>query len=133
MKRPERRAAVRNQRGLSLIETIVALSLFAVSAATMSQFLVSQIRHASNNNLHTKAYSLAEDQLETVRSQRFNDMASSSKQVSVGAVKYTIATTVTNNTPANGLKSINVDVKWTDNTGPKNVTLSTIYTEVRRF
>lgn len=133
MKRPERRAAVRNQRGISLIETIVALSLFAVSAATMSQFLVSQIRHASNNNLHTKAYSLAEDQLETIRSQRFNDMASSSKQVSVGAVKYTIATTVTNNTPANGLKSIDVDVNWTDNTGPKNVSLSTIYTEVRRF
>jgi prepilin-type N-terminal cleavage/methylation domain-containing protein len=133
MKRAERRAAVRNQRGLSLIETIVALSLFAVTAATMSKFLVAQIRHASNNNLQTKAYALAEDQLETIRSQRFNDMASSSKQVNVGAVKYTVATTVTNNTPASGLKSINVAVNWTDNSGPKNVSLSTIYTEVRRF
>jgi prepilin-type N-terminal cleavage/methylation domain-containing protein len=133
MKRAERRAAVRNQRGLSLIETIVALSLFAVTAATTSKFLVSQIRHASNNNLQTKAYSLAEDQLETIRSQRFNDMVSSSKQVTVGAVKYTVAATVTDDTPSNGLKSINVAVNWTDNSGPKNINVSTIYTEVRRF
>ncbi|MDX2167352.1 MAG: prepilin-type N-terminal cleavage/methylation domain-containing protein [Deltaproteobacteria bacterium] len=133
MKRAERRAAWRNQRGITLIETIVALSLFAVTAATMSKFLVAQIRYASNNNLQTKAYSLAEDQLETIRSQRFNDMASSSKQVTMGAVKYTVASTVTDDTPANGLKSINVAVTWTDNTGPKSINVSTIYTEVRRF
>lgn len=133
MKSPDRRRRLRSQRGMSLIETVVALGLFAMTAATMSKFLVSQIRFASNNNLQTKAYSLAEDQLESIRALRFNDMAASSKQVNVGAVKYTVATAVSDDTPANGLKTINVAVTWTDNTGPKNVAVSTIYTEVRRF
>lgn len=133
MKNTERRPAARDQRGITLIETVVALSLFAVTAATMSSFLVAQIRHASNNHLQTRAYAIAEDQLEATRTLRYNDMQSSTKQVSVGAVRYTVATSVTANTPANGLKTINVNVSWADPTGPKTIDVSTIYTEVRRF
>jgi prepilin-type N-terminal cleavage/methylation domain-containing protein len=131
MKNSERRW--RGQRGMTLLETMIALSLFALTAATMSQFLVAQIRHASNNNLQTRAYSLAEEALEDMRAQRFNDMASSSKQVTDGAMNYTVATTVDNDTPSDGLKSINVNVSWKDPGGSRNVLVSTIYTEVRRF
>jgi len=133
MKSTERRHGVRSQRGLTLIETVVALGLFAMSAATMSTFLVTQIRHASNNHLHTRAYALVEDQLEATRAQRFNDMAASTKTVLVGQVSYTVETTVANHTPSNGLKTIDVNVSWNDNVGPRNVAVSTIYTEVRRF
>jgi len=131
MKNSERRW--RGQRGMTLLETMIALSLFALTAATMSQFLVAQIRHASNNNLQTRAYSLAEEALEDMRAQRFNDMASSSKLVTDGAMNYTVATTVNNDTPSDGLKSINVNVSWKDPGGSRNVLVSTIYTEVRRF
>ena len=131
MKNSERRW--RGQRGMTLLETMIALSLFALTAATMSQFLVAQIRHASNNNLQTRAYSLAEEALEDMRAQRFNDMASSSKLVTDGAMNYTVATTVDNDTPSDGLKSINVNVSWKDPGGSRNVLVSTIYTEVRRF
>ena len=122
-----------NQRGISLIETLVALGLFAMTAATMGKFLVSQIRQASNSHLQTKALTMAADQLETTRAQRFNDMASGSKTQMVGGVQFTIQTTVTDDTPANGLKTIAVNVSWKDQLGPKNVTVNTIYTEVRRF
>ena len=131
MKNSERRW--RGQRGMTVLETMIALSLFALTAATMSQFLVAQIRHASNNNLQTRAYSLAEEALEDMRAQRFNDMASSSKLVTDGAMNYTVATTVDNDTPSDGLKSINVNVSWKDPGGSRNVLVSTIYTEVRRF
>lgn len=133
MKPPERRGAARNQRGITLVETVVALGLFALTAATMSRFLVTQIRHASNNHLQTRAYALAEDQLEGTRALRFNDMQPSTKQVLVGQVRYTVATTVQTNTPASGLKTIKVNVSWADPTGPKAIDVSTIYTEVRRF
>lgn len=123
----------RDQRGISLIETLVALGLFAMTAATMGQFLVTQVRHASNNHLQTKAMALAAEQLELTRSLRFNDMASGTKTKTEGGVTYTVATTVSNNTPASGLKSIAVEVTWNDPMGPKHVAVHTIYTEVRRF
>ena len=43
------------QRGISLLETMVALGLFVVSAATTSDFLVQQIRQSSQNHLYTVA------------------------------------------------------------------------------
>ncbi|MFN8644191.1 MAG: hypothetical protein U0802_21985 [Candidatus Binatia bacterium] len=122
-----------NARGISLIETLVALSLFAMTAATMGRFLVTQIRYASNSHLRTKALAMAADQLETVRAQRFNDMASGTTTKTVGGVAFTVATTVVDDTPANGLKSIAVNVSWKDPQGQKNVTVNTIYTEVRRY
>ena len=130
---PTRRARWREQRGISLIETLVALALFAMTAATMGQFLVTQVRHASNNHLQTKALALAAEQLEATRAERFNDMHSGTHTETVGGVLYTIETTVDDDTPANGLKSIAVEVSWSDPTGPKNVAVHTIYTEVRRF
>jgi Tfp pilus assembly protein PilV len=133
MKSTEPRRRRWDQRGISLIETLVALSLFAMTAATMGQFLVSQVRHASNNHLQTKAMALAAEQLESTRAQRFNDMQSGSKTKEEGGVTYTIETTIDDDTPANGLKAIEVEVSWNDPTGPKNVAVHTIYTEVRRF
>ncbi|MEO8604368.1 MAG: hypothetical protein ABI629_17470 [bacterium] len=132
MRRP-RKIRRLGERGISLIETIVALGLLAFTAATMSSFLVTQIRQSSNNTQQTRAYALAEEELESIRAQRFNDMSAASKTVTDGVMVYTVVTAVTNNTPASGLKTINVNVTWKDPTGPRNVLVSTIYTEVRRF
>lgn len=129
---PRRRRRL-NARGISLIETLVALGLFAMTAATMGRFLVTQIRQASNSHLQTKALAMAAGQLEATRAQRFNDMTSGTTTQTVGGVLYTIKTTVTDDTPANGLKSIAVNVSWKDPQGPKNVTVNTIYTEVTRY
>lgn len=122
-----------NARGISLIETLVALALFAMTAATMGQFLVAQVRQSSNNYLQTKALSLAAEQLESTRAQKYAEMVSDTRTETVGGVTYTIATTVDADSPSDGLKSIAVDVSWSDPQGPKNVTVNTIYTEVRRF
>jgi Tfp pilus assembly protein PilV len=116
-----------------LIETLVALALFAMTAATMGQFLVAHIRQSSNNFLQTKALSLAAEQLEATRAQRYADMVSGTRTETIGGVTYTIATTVDSDSPSGGLKTIAVDVSWNDPQGPKNVTVNTIYTEVRRF
>lgn len=133
MKSTDRRRRRLNARGISLIETLVALGLFAMTAATMGSFLVAQIRQASNSHLQTKALAMAAEQLETTRAQRFADMVSGTTTKTVGGVLYTIETTVVNDSPGNGLKSIAVNVSWDDPQGSKNVTVNTIYTEVRRF
>lgn len=115
-----------------MIETLVALALFAVSAATIGKFLVTHIRFASANYLSTQAYVLAEQELESTRALRYNDMAPSTKLVSVDGRKFNVDTSIENNTPANGLKKITVNVSWNDPFGAKNVAVQTIYTEVQR-
>jgi prepilin-type N-terminal cleavage/methylation domain-containing protein len=122
-----------SQRGVSLIETLVALGLLAISAGTVGNYLVQQMRMGSKNYLYTQAYALAEAQLETTRALDFEDMVPGSKTATVGGVPYTVVTQVLNDVPANGLKQISVDVSWKDMYGPKNVTVHTIYTEVQRF
>jgi Tfp pilus assembly protein PilV len=121
------------QRGISLMETLVALGLFAVTAATMGNYLVSQIRMSSYNYLYTEAYALAEQQLENTRALHFNDMVPTSSTSTVGGMQYTVATAILNDTPADGLKSITVNVSWKDQRGPQNVAVQTIYTEVQRY
>ena len=122
-----------NARGISLIETLVALALFAMTATTMGRFLVAQIRQSSNNHLQTKALALAAEQLESTRAEKYADMTSGTRTVMVGGVTYTVATTVDTDSPSHGLKAIEVAVSWNDPQGQKNVTVHTIYTEVRRF
>ena len=65
--RPRRSTRWSGTRGASLIETLVALGLFAVTAATMSRFLVNQIRSSSTNHLQTVAYALAAESLEAAQ------------------------------------------------------------------
>ncbi len=122
-----------NSRGVTLIETLVALALFAVTAATMGNFLVSQIRRSASNYLYSQAYSLAEQQLEALRSlPQYTDITPGSTSTSIGNTQFTVATNVLNDTPADGLKQITVSVSWNDNFGPQNVALQTIYTQVQR-
>lgn len=121
------------QRGVTLLETLVALSLFAITAATMGNFLVSQIRRSASNYLYTQAYVLAEQQLESLRAlPDYTTIVPSSTNASVSGTSFNVATNVLNNTPADGLKQITVNVSWHDNFGAQNVAVQTIYTQVQR-
>jgi Tfp pilus assembly protein PilV len=128
-----RRAPRQWQAGVSLIETLVALGLFAVTAGTMGNYLVQQIRMATSNYLYTQAYAMAEEELESTRALRYNDMAPGSRTEDIGGTRFTINRQLVADSPAAGLKSITVTVSWKDPQGPKNVVVKTIYTEVQRY
>jgi Tfp pilus assembly protein PilV len=120
-----------SQGGISLLETIVALALFAICAATTGNYLVSQIRLSTSNYLTTQAYAIAEQELESTRALDWADMAPGSKVVSVDGRVFNVATAILNDSPADGLKSITVNVSWSEPLGAKNVAVKTIYTEVQ--
>ncbi len=121
------------QRGVTLLETMVALGLFAITAATTGDFMVQQIRRSAQNNTYTIAYSVAEEHLETVRAARYIDMAGGSEQVIKGDVVFNVTRTVVDDTPAPNLKEVTVTVNWLEPDGPQDVEVKTIYTAVRRF
>ena len=122
----------RDQRGVSLIETVVSLGLFALSAATMGDFLVQQVRANTGNYNHTTAYSLAAEEFEGIRSLDYDDIVSRTTTHDDGAIRFTVDTTVLPNNPDVNMKQITVDVGWNEPGGSKHVTLQSIYTSVRR-
>ena len=122
-----------SSRGASLLETLVALGLLAVTAATMSRFLVQQVRASSTNHLQTVAYALAAEALESARAERMEELASETSHHDEGSVRFDISTEVEDDTPADGLKTITARVSWHSPGGAHSIEVPVIYTEVRRF
>lgn len=122
----------RNERGATLIETVVAVGLFALTAATMSDFLLHQIRAGSSNYSYSKAYAIAAEEFEDIRALSYESIASRASTVEEGAVTYTVETTVAEDTPAPNMKQITVEVSWVEPGGARNVKVRSIYTSVRR-
>jgi len=127
------RRALASQRGVSLVETLVALGLFGLTAGTMGSYLVQQIRQGASNYLYTQAYALAEQQLESLRALRFSEIAPDSTTAQVGDATFTLATEVLSDTPTAGMKQITVNVAWNDPQGPRHVAVQALYTNVQHF
>lgn len=122
----------RNSRGVSLMETMVALSILAFSSATVGQFIVRQTRMANTNHLTSVAQTLAEEKLEDLRALDYDDIAPSSSTKTVGSIVYTVGAEVQANAPGPNMKQIVVDVSWADPLGAQHVTVHTIYTAIKR-
>lgn len=122
----------RSQRGASLLETVVAVGLFALTAATMGDFLRQQIRVGGVNNNYSTAYSLAAEEFEDIRALPYDEILSRTSSLSQGNITFAVSTAVTDNNPSPNMKRITVNVNWNELTGPQNVTVHSIYTAVRR-
>lgn len=126
------RSRLSGQRGVTVIETVVALTLFALSAATMSDFIVAQIRASNTNTNYTIAYELAVKELEDVRALLFDQIDSRSDAQQVGGMTFSLVTEVQAGVPAPNMKHIDVTVTWNEPGGARNVSLETVYTAVTR-
>jgi Tfp pilus assembly protein PilV len=122
--------ALRNQRGSTIIESLVALGLLAVTTSQVADFLVHQIRQASSNRLDTLAYSVAADVMESTRAQHFGEIATGTTTVDQDGVTFTVSTTVDNDTPDSGLKTITSQVSWNEPAGSRAISVSAIYTDI---
>jgi Tfp pilus assembly protein PilV len=120
------------ERGITLLETLFSLSLFALSVATMSNFIVTQIRSSNTNDNYTIAYELAVEELENVRAQLYDQMEPRSREYEVGGMTFEVETSVDADEPAANMKTIDVDITWNEPAGERNVALQTIYTAVTR-
>jgi general secretion pathway protein I len=126
------RARLGRQRGLSLLELLVALAIMAFSLGMLYQATGGAVRNVEDTELHQRAALLAQSVLNSrdsvppagwTESGRF---AAFSWQVSSAA----FATQVTSpNVPA--LQQVRVLVDWSDRRGPHQLELNTLMPQAR--
>jgi len=122
------------QRGATLIESLVALGVFGVVAAAVGGLLTQHIRSQRTNGTTTGAITVAEAELESVRSLDYPNIATRTfdPTPAAGSPAYHVQTTVVTDSPAPSLKSITTQVTWTEPAGSKSVSLYAVYTDVTR-
>lgn len=129
--RPRRRRSS-NQRGSTLVESLVAICLFGLCMVAMSNLLVTHIQMEGANLRQTTAIGLAERELEDLRAINYSEIVSRSSTQTMGNIAYTVTTTVAQDSPSPNEKRINTVVSWTDRGGVQSYALNTIYTAIQR-
>jgi prepilin-type N-terminal cleavage/methylation domain-containing protein len=122
----KRRAA----RGVSLLEILVAISLFAITAAGLAAFAMHSLRRTSANRGSTGAVIAAQQEIEDLRGLDYVAVASRTYTATISGHPYGVGTAVANDTPASGMKQITVTVNWNEPLGPQSYVVRTILTQI---
>ncbi len=125
---------LRRNRGVSLVETLVALGLLAIMFGSIAKLVSSAFFRAGRSYNQTQGYVLAEQALESMRTLDYEDMVAQSPPPTpkIDNTVYTVTTTVVPDDPSPNMKRVTATVTWTSNAGPQNATVSTIFTQVHR-
>src|SRR5262249_48649115 len=121
----------RGSSGLSMLEVLAAMSLFAIVASAVGALASSSMLHTTQNRHYTIAAMLAQEELENLRGLDYVDLASRSSVSTESGMTYKVDSFVEPNVPANSMCRITVNVSWLGPEGPKSYEIQTIYTNVR--
>ncbi len=118
------------ERGLSLLEVLAAMTLFAIVAAGTGALASQSIRRTVENRHASAAALLVQRELERVRSLDYASIAAATSTQTLAMQSFTVTTGVQDNTPAANMKRITVTVSWTGAEGSKSYSVQTIFTDV---
>lgn len=124
---------IHNLRGFTLIETLVALTVFSIGMLGTANLVGVLIHSSTLSHTRTTATLLAQDTLEALRNTAYTDIAPAEETVvAANAVRYTRNTTVRIEHPAAGMKTVDVTMHWyTRKHTQRTVVLTTIVTETQ--
>ena len=120
----------RRQQGMSLIEVLVAIVLFAIAASGTAALATESIRRTVENRHGTAAALLAQQELERVRELDYPNIAANNYTATMAGQSFTVDTAVQTDVPVANVKSITVTVSWTGPEGSRSYAVPTIYTDV---
>jgi len=120
------------ERGVSLIEVLAAMTLFAVVASGIAALATQSMVRTVQNRHATAAALLAQRELERIRALPYASVATAGGGSSaiVQGQSFTLNTVILTDTPALNMSQITATVSWTGPEGSKSYAVRTIYTSV---
>lgn len=109
------RAARKSERGLTLIETLVAMAILFIVFLGLTDAGLLMLDYNINNTIRDEAVSVAEEAMEAVRTTPFAALATSTDNVTRPirnlSFRYGVTTTVAP-LPSNEAAQVTIDVTW---------------------
>jgi prepilin-type N-terminal cleavage/methylation domain-containing protein len=128
----------RAQGGFSLIEVLVAMTIFAIASLAMSSLMVSSMAMVTENALASEAIGIAQGRIEATRTLPYDDMIPgnicpvSNVNSSKGSTTFTLVCAVLPIPSVSGAQTIRITVRWNYRGVAKSYATETIFTEVTR-
>jgi prepilin-type N-terminal cleavage/methylation domain-containing protein len=120
----------KRQQGVSLMEVLAAMVLFALVASAVGALATQSMVHTVRNRHSTNAALIAQEELERLRGLDYVNLASSSSTVIMGGQTFNVSSNVASNSPAANMSTITVTVTWTGPEGARSYAVQTIYTSI---
>ena len=114
---------VQKQDGFTLIEILIAMSIFTAAVLGVAISATSVIKANQSSYSTTIAINLAQDKLEELKALPASLASGGPVTDTINGETFSRSWTVTSNSPISGMKRIDVAVTWTDY-GSHSITLS---------
>lgn len=127
-----RRSLARRERGVSLVDSLIAVAVFDFVAIGTALVLSSSLQTDIQARRATAATTLARSKIEELRNVPYASLAAGGdasllpEAPGSGAAIYTRSWTVAANTPVANASTVGVTVTWSDKAGGHQVQLDTI-------
>jgi type IV pilus modification protein PilV len=128
--RSKRRRGKRGRsEGFSLIEVMVAMVILGIGLLGVGQMIPMALVGVTQAGLRTRAVQAAQQRLDDLRSNDFDDPALQAGTYSETQDNYTIDWVITDDVPVTGTKRIAITTSWETISGTRTATLQTFITE----
>jgi len=133
-----------DQKGFSLLEILIAISILAVGLLALAQMQITSIQGNAFSSRTTDATTFAQDALEQLMALDYTDadltdgwhppgsqaQVSATQQAQPGGVTYTLSWDVTENSPIDDVKTIDMTVTWSEGGRQRTLSMQFIKSEV---
>lgn len=128
-----------NQKGFSLVEILIAMAIFAVGLLALAGMQITAIQGNTFSGTTTDGITLAQDRLEQLMTLTYSSLTPPGDDLAAGAhppgtqeiggteqiqgITYTITWNVTDNSPIDNTKTVDMAVTWTENRRQRTVSV----------
>ena len=116
-----------DQKGFSLIEILISMTIFAIGVLALAEMQITAIRGNAFSSTTTDGTTLAQDRIEQLMNLPYDDAnlnAGNHGPETQGV--YDVSWDVANDSPVANTKTVNVSVTWTANGWNRSVSLRCI-------
>ena len=119
----ERPVRTKVSRGFSLVEVMVAITIIGVGVLSLASLFPIAMRKVSHGDLESRATFHAQSKIEELKRMPWVQLVNSAAADTLEN-SFARSWTVQEDIPATGMKTVSVDVTWSDGKGPRSVLLS---------